>query len=384
MVYFANRDLNRIYSHSLLHGFAENIGGVFIFVYLLRAGLSVPMVLVTVAGLIGCRLLLRQAVVPFAKIFGVRNAMMLGAAFIAGSFVALAYVDGIDARLMMFMLLAAFGEAFYWTSFHATVASLGDSHARGAQASAIQLVYALTSVVGPIAGGFALALLGPKAAFFTAAAMQVLAIIPCAGLPRMPVSSTPMLHPEASRTAALAYFGDGILSSGNVFSWSMALFITLGEKFQSYGLAQAAAALVGAGMAIALGRLIDGGHPKRSAAIGLVAMTVSVLCKASLFSSPVFVFVALAAGAIAAPIYSSAFNSRIYDLAQESGDALRFHVSGEGGWDLGTSLSCLVGAALLYAGFGFATTISLALIGIVIVGLVIRRSYQAAEPSLRK
>ena len=52
MVYFANRAINWLYGHIALHGFAENAGGVFAFVYLLRAGISVPVVLSVVAALL--------------------------------------------------------------------------------------------------------------------------------------------------------------------------------------------------------------------------------------------------------------------------------------------------------------------------------------------
>lgn len=383
MVYFANSAINRLYAHTALQGLAENAGGAFVFVYLLRAGFGVPTVLCTLAALLMFRLGFRQVVVPFAKHWGVRAGIILGTLLVAISYVALAFVDAPDFRLAIYMLLAACGEAFYWACFHAAMASLGDNHARGAQASAIQLVYALTSVVGPLAGGFALALLGPKAAFFTAAAVQVLAIWPCRQLPEMMISPESRLDASAARTAAMAYFCDGLLSAGNAFSWSLALFITLGEKFQSYGLAQALAALCGAVMALGLGQLIDRGHPKRSAAIGLSCMGLAVLFKAVAYHSTFSAILALAAGAVAGPIYSSAYNARIYNLAKASGDALRFHVSGEGGWDFGAALGAVAAASLVQLGFGFSWPIALALLGLAGVGAVIRQSYQKPVPSLR-
>ena len=285
--------------------------------------------------------------------------------------------------LALYMVVAAFGEAFYWTCFHAAVASLGDSHARGAQTSAIQLVYALTNVAGPLVGGFMLAYLGPKAAFFTAAAVQAAAVLPLRQLPHIITSKQSRLDVRAARIAAAAYFCDGISAAGNAFVWSMALFIALGEQFQAYGAAQALAALLGAAMALALGRLIDAGHPKRSAAIGFAALAIAIMCKAGAYANPVLAVAALAVGAIAAPIYASAYNSRIYNLSKESGDTLRFHVSGEGGWDLGTAAGCLMGAALVHFGLGFFWAIGLGLFGVAGVAVVFRQSYQNAEPSLR-
>jgi DHA1 family inner membrane transport protein len=383
MVYFSNRAINRLYAHSALQGFAENAGNAFAFVYFLHAGFSVAAVLATLSGLLILRLTMRQLVVPFAKAFGIRAGLIVGTVIVAGSYLALAFVETADWRLALYLVVAAFGEAFYWTCFHAAMASLGDAHVRGAQASAIQLLYALTSVAGPLVGGLALTFAGPQAAFLFAGLVQALATLPLLYLPRMPAAAHSRLDPVAARTATWAYFSDGISSSSNAFEWSLALFITLGEKFQTYGLAQAGAALCGAAMALLLGKLIDAGHPKRSAMIGLGGITLALMLKAVSFDRPWLALLALAVGAIAGPVYNAAYNARIYNLAKASGDALRFHVRGEGGWDLGTATASLAGAAMIHFGLSFFWVIGLGLIGVVGVGIVIRASYQNAEPSLR-
>ncbi len=42
MPFFNNSTINRTYIHTALQTFAENVGGIFIFVYLIKAGFSVP------------------------------------------------------------------------------------------------------------------------------------------------------------------------------------------------------------------------------------------------------------------------------------------------------------------------------------------------------
>ncbi len=44
MQFFNNGAINRSYVHAGLQTFAENVGGVFVFVFLLKAGLTVPIV----------------------------------------------------------------------------------------------------------------------------------------------------------------------------------------------------------------------------------------------------------------------------------------------------------------------------------------------------
>lgn len=382
MAYFANSAINRLYAHSGLQSFAENAGNAFAFVYFIHAGFSVPQVLMALAGLLLVRLCFRQLVIPFTTAYGIRAGLVLGTLVVALAYLPLARVETADRWLALYLMLAAFGEAFYWTCFHAAVASLGDSQARGAQTSTIQTLYALTNVVAPLAGGFSLAWLGPKAAFLLAALIQLLAVWPVLLLPAMPRSQRRITRDDA-RIAALSYFGDGVMAGGQAFAWALALFITLGEKFQAYGLAQAGAAICGAVMALLLGRLIDAGHPKRSAAIAVAVMALTVLLKASAFGTPWAALIALAAGAIALPIYNSAYNARLYTVAKASGDALGFHVAGEGGWDIGTAISSLAGAALIHFGFSFFWAILLGLPGLAIVGFMLAHSYQKDEPSLR-
>ena len=49
MAFFRNRTVNRLNLHYGVQAFAENAGGVFAFVYLLRAGVSVPATLTAIA-----------------------------------------------------------------------------------------------------------------------------------------------------------------------------------------------------------------------------------------------------------------------------------------------------------------------------------------------
>jgi MFS transporter, DHA1 family, inner membrane transport protein len=63
------------------------------------------------------------------------------------------------------------------------------------------------------------------------------------------------------------------------------------------------------------------------------------------------------------PIYATATNSRIYDLARQSPCPLRYHIVAEGGWDLGTAMGCLVSAILVYLGFSYFVPLLVALIG---------------------
>jgi MFS family permease len=384
MRFFGNATINRIYLHSALQSFAENAGAVFILTYLMESGLGAPLALCTLAALLMCRLLFRQILYPFAMRFGLRAALITGNLLAALGYLLLTQVNGLGLPLLLFMLVAALGEGFYWTSFHALSATLGDVEARGSQVSLVQLIYSLSAIIGPALGGFLISHFGGPTAFLVSATSQALGTLPLLGVsdPRLPAAQAH--NAEADRFAWRIYFGDGLMSASNVYVWSLALFSTLGKNFETFGLAQAAAAIVGAGMALGAGRLFDLGHPKWSAALGLAAVTLALTVRTLGYGLPGTALIGLAMGAVAWPLYNSVFNSRVYNLAKASGNPLRFHIQGEGGWDVGTASGCLGAAFTLAQGFSYHLPIGIGLVGTAVVAATLHGSFQKAEPSFRE
>ena len=383
MRFFDNSAINRIYLHSALLGLSEYSGGAFVFVFLLKAGIALPLVFMSLAAIVALRLLFRQMVRPFAQRFGIKAAMIFGLALGALSFIPIGYVNELGPMMLLFLVLAALGDAFYWCCFHAASARLGDADARGAQVSVVQMVYALSNIAGPLLGGFLQVTTGPIWAFASAGLIRVLSIWPLLSTPDPKIEPTAKINAQVKRFAARIYFFDGFGNAcvGNGFS--LALFITLGESFQSFGLALAGAAIFGAVVGLGIGRLFDLGHHKWSTAIGMCASGLFVLSAALGYSSPLSGIAALALGAIAGPLYASAFNARVYNLSKASGDALRFQIWGEGGWDLGCALGGLIAALLTWIGFGLTWPIAIGLIGTAGVWFTLHQSYEKAEPSLR-
>ena len=64
MSFFGNGAINRVILHSGIQALAQGAAGIFVLVYLLRAGVSVPLVLCAMAGMVGGRFLLRPLELP--------------------------------------------------------------------------------------------------------------------------------------------------------------------------------------------------------------------------------------------------------------------------------------------------------------------------------
>jgi hypothetical protein len=372
MRFFDNNAINWIYVHTGLQSFAFNSGSAFVFVYLLKEGMGLPLVFVTISAMILARLGFRQAVVPLVKRIGLRNGLMLGTMIDASGFLFLANVHSVGPWLIAYVTLAACGTAFYWTCYHACVARLGDAEHRGAQVSAREAVFALTGIVGPLFGGFVLTIFGPFYAFVAAAIFNALAVLPLMKTPSMPILPELKVARDAKLFGFGMAFSDGLVALAVNFGWRIVLFITLGENFNAFAGAIAIASLAGAVMGLGVGRLIDLGHHKRSVQIGLTFMVCAILAEALGYTTVWGAVIANMIGAVAGPLYMSAIMAPLYNVGKASACTFRFNVVAENGFDLGAGLGCLMAAGLAWAGFSSFWLIILGLVGCLGVHLVLR------------
>lgn len=363
MTFFTNGAINRVLAHSAVQSLAQGMGGVFVFVYMLKAGVPVPGVLCALAAMVAGRFVLRPMVLPLARRFGVRTTLILGTLGEAAIFPILPTVHGVGWPLAAAILVGSVGSVLYWTSYHAYFAATGDAEQRGSQIGVREAVNAITGVVGPLIGGWALATLGPLAAFLAAAAAQAAAAAPLLSVPNLAV---PHLAPggvRAALRASLLMATDGWLSAGFFYTWQVALFVTLGESFAAYGGAMALAGVAGAVCGLGLGRLIDLGHHGRSVLIAYAIAAGVILLRALALDAAWLALLANALGALVLATQAPAMMTYVYNEAKASPCTLRFHIATEAGWDLGCGAGCLAGAGLVWAGWSLSAAILLALLG---------------------
>ncbi len=372
MKFFQNSSINWIYLHSGLQSFAFNSGSAFVFVYLLKEGMALPLVFSTLSVMILTRLLFRQVVIPVVRLLGLRTGLIVGTAIEASGFLFLSHVDGVGAWLVAYVVVASCGTAFYWTCYHACVSRLGDAEHRGAQVSAREAIFSLTGIVAPLLGGFVLTLYGPFYAFAAAALFNGLAILPLLKIPYMPVLTESKIPRGAKWFAFGMAFSDGLVALAVNFGWRIVLFKTLGENFNAFAGAIAAASLAGAVMGLGVGRLIDLGHHKRSVQIGLAFMAGTIVAEAVGYGNVWGAVAANMIGAVAGPLYMSAIMAPLYNVGKLSGCTFRFNVTAENGFDSGAGFGCLLAATLIWAGFSFFWLIILGLFGCAGVYMVMR------------
>jgi MFS transporter, DHA1 family, inner membrane transport protein len=361
--FFNNSAINRTYVHAGLQTFAENVGGVFVFVYLLKAGLTVPIVFTALAAIFFLRIAIRQSVVPVVKRIGLRNGLIFGTLLVAASYLLVAQVQGVGPMLFFFVVFDALSTSFYWTCYHSYVATLGDSEHRGAQVSVREAINAIMGITAPLIGSFLLVFVGKGSAFLVAACVEALAVLPLLNAPNHRIADYAVIDASTKKYSAQLFCTDGVITAFFFFTWIIALFQTLGENFGAYGGTLALAGLIGAVMSLVMGRLIDLGHHKRSVQIAYGAIALSIAIKAFAYATPWMAIAATAFGAVASPLYMPVLMARVYNMAKASACPLRFQVAAEGAWDLGTGMGCLAAAALTWMGFSYFWPLLLGLVG---------------------
>jgi DHA1 family inner membrane transport protein len=377
--YFGDDAFNRVTLHSTIQALAQGAGGVFFFVFLLKAGVPAPLVLCTLAGMNAGRFLLRPLVLVVARRSGLRATLMIGTGLEAANFLILPFVHGPGGPLLTLIAVGALGSVFYWTSLHACVALLGDTADRGKQIGARAAAAAAMNILAPWLGGWGLTALGPLATFGLVAIVQAAAVVPLLGAPNPRVLETAPGGWRAARGAVLLQASDGWFSAGFYYVWQIGLFVTLGEHFASFGGAMAVAGVAGAAGGLVVGRFIDLGHGRRSlwAAYGACA-GVTVLKAISLHDAALAV-TANALATFAAILLEPVMMTPVYNLSKASPCPLRFHMATEGAWDVGCAGACLLSAALIWARAPLSAPILLALGGAAVGFAILRRSYPSAR-----
>ena len=175
MAFFRNDAVNRVNLHSGIQALAQSGGGVFFVVFLLRVGLSVPAALSALAAIMAVRFMLRPAILPLARRCGLKPLLILGTIGLAFQYPLLAEVEGVGGALAVLCLISAFGEIFYWPTYNAYFAAIGDAEHRGQQVGVREALSSVAGVLAPLLGAWALVTFGPRPMFAAVGLVQALA-----------------------------------------------------------------------------------------------------------------------------------------------------------------------------------------------------------------
>lgn len=381
MAFFRNSTVNLLNLHYGIHALALSGGGAFFAAFLLKAGVPAAGVLASMAAILIGRFLIRPAILPLGRRFGLKPLVIVGTIITALQYPMLAQVQGIGWPLFALCAFSSVGDTFYWTAYHAYFASLGDAEHRGHQISAREAAVALVGVGAPLLTGWALVTVGPMVAFGVTAVILMLSAIPLLWTPNVQIADQAPGALKAAAMGVLLFAADGWTAMGYVFVWQIALFISLKESFTAFGGAMALAAIVGAVSGLVLGRFIDAGHGRRAVWLACGIMAATIIARAAGYLHPATAIAANAAGAVVVALYTPTMMTAVYNLSKRSPCVLRFHIAAEGGWDAGGATACLLAAGIIWSGAPLPVAILVSLLGTVAVFVLLRRVYGMPQPA---
>lgn len=337
--------------HNALYMLALAVASGFAGAYLLRRGIALPLVLLLYASFFLLRFAMRLVLSALVRCIGYRRTLIVGLVVIALQYLPLSQA-GQPAWLALWLLCMSLGEVLYWPVYHAAVATAGSSERRGRQMGLQAALTAAASIAGPPLGGWVLNRWGAEADFGLGALIVGLAIGPILLAPEFPAGPVPRFRDTFKGLDPLGlmlFFLDGWISSGWLSIWSMIYFLLLGSHYEAFGLANAAAGLVGCVTSLIGGRWIDqrrgdGWHLTWVATALLASIALRVLAG----WSPLAAMLANLTGIAVSGAYVPLLMSALYERAKRSDGAFRFHLALEGAWDTGGLAGHLAGALIVW------------------------------------
>lgn len=380
MKYFANPHIHRLAAHTTLHQLAWWVSGVFVVVFLLRAGIAPAGIFLAVAAVRVLRFALRPLVLLVIPAIGLRRTLMIATLVFTLQYPALALVDGPDATLVFYCAIVALGESFYYPCYHSAFAALGDAEHRASQLGVTQALSRIASVLGPAIGGVVLAAFGPWAAFGTGALIGAAAALPLRGMVEIPVerASAPDIY-AAARDGVFLFLTDGWITTCMGVAWDVIMFRALGARYDAFGGALAASALVGALGGVLLGRFIDTRRARYAAWINAAAAGASIVLKVVCGEGAAAVVLVASLSAILAALYTPSLMTAVYNDAKRSACPMRFQFAAEACWDIGSVLACLAAAAACVGALPLQAVILLALPVVAVQTALLNGRYEAHD-----
>ena len=217
--------------------------------------------------------------------------------------------------------------------------------------------------------------------FVVIGAIQVLSALPLIGAPNVRIKAQAPGAIRASRLGALLDASYGWLAACFMFTWQIALFLSLGSNLGAYGGAMALAALVGALSGLVLGRNIDMGHGRRAVTIAYGAAAALVLLRVFSFGTPWLAVLANALGSIVLSLMAPALGTPIYNLSKASPCPMRFSIATEAGYDVGCFAGCVMAAGIAWAGMPLWIAVLMTLPALAASTWLLRR-YYADNPTI--
>lgn len=262
--YFSQKvrsEVGELYASSAIANFAVSVAQLFEPIYLFAVlGLSVPQVLLFMAGVYTVYIVTISLGARLASIEGYRHALAYSVP------VQVAYWGCIVAarQNMWFLLVAAvligIQKAMYWPAFHAIIARYGEGKQVGREFAAANFITAIAHILGPLLGGYVSQRYGIGSAFLLAGVVYCCSIVPLLMTPEI---FAPKLYQFTDTIALYKQYPKkffGYMGFGEelivLVVWPIAMYVAV-SSFEGTGMVVTISSLLAACVSLVIGRMSD-------------------------------------------------------------------------------------------------------------------------------
>lgn len=313
--YFSNKEMDLLYLHSAIKGFAQAIISVFIPIYLLTLGFSLHDVFIYYITQF-------TAMAFFWPFFTMLNPKGVKLNMIYGTLLQLSFYLLLTAVPLIhpvpLAILSGISISMYWVGFHSEFVHC---HKRKSAAKDFSMVRALTilgTAFGPLFGGFLILLTNYQITFFTAVILLGLSTIPL-GLTKdykqkIKTVDLQKVLKSGKKEEGLAYVAHGFCNMVGAIMWPIFIYLTVKNVF-SLGFILSLGSFFLALVTVFIGRTADK-NPKKTYGTGVLFYTFSWIIR-PIFITPIGLFFTNLYSQVSATPWLMAISKRQYKKAKD-------------------------------------------------------------------
>ncbi len=238
--FLKNRELNELYMSIAIRAFAVSLIGVFIPIYFYQQGYSFFSIFLFYAIWSLTHLLFSLPAAKISSKLGLKRSMLLSIPFLILFFFFIYTLENFNWPLPLLSISIGLSTSLFWLSYHIDFAKFSSKKNRGRQVGFSKIIIAIFSVLGPVAGGIILTLIGFEILFIIVSVLLIGSVIP--------LFFSREIHEPSSFSLKgffrgqkikdiLSYIGFGIEGKMGAVVWPLFIFIfILSEKYISLGL----------------------------------------------------------------------------------------------------------------------------------------------------
>jgi MFS family permease len=171
----------------------------------------------------------------FAKRFGYEHTLLVGTLFNIAYYLALAAIPLSPIFIFIAPPLLALQKTFWWPAYHANFARFSKQREVGREISMSQIIHSLTSALGPLLGGLALAFSGFTTLYIGVSVLLILSVIPLFTTPEKFVATNITWREQMRFAFSKAYryrllgaigFGEEVIA---MTLWPVFMFLVVGS-----------------------------------------------------------------------------------------------------------------------------------------------------------